>query len=36
VLLVDRRGAQRVLLQSEQLTPEGISHDVRVLAATAG
>jgi protein SCO1/2 len=36
VLLVDRRGAQRVLFQSEQLTPEGISHDVRVLEATAG
>jgi protein SCO1/2 len=28
VLLVDPRGRQRVLFQSEQLTPEGISHDI--------
>ncbi len=28
VLLIDRRGDERVLFQSEQLTPEGISHDV--------
>ncbi|HTU77524.1 MAG TPA: SCO family protein [Solirubrobacteraceae bacterium] len=31
VLLVDAGGAERVLFQSEQLTPEAISHDVRVL-----
>jgi protein SCO1/2 len=31
VLLIDRRGDERVLFQSEQLTPEGISHDVRRL-----
>ncbi len=28
VLLIDGRGAERVLFQSEQLTPEGISHDI--------
>ena len=28
VLLVDARGAERVLFQSEELTPEGISHDI--------
>jgi len=33
LLLLDRRGAKRVLFQSEQLTPEGISHDIDTLAA---
>ena len=28
VLLVDARGDQRVLFQSEELTPEGLSHDI--------
>lgn len=28
VLLVDARGAERVLFQSEQLTPESLSHDI--------
>jgi len=28
VLLVDRRGQERVLFQSEQLTPEALSHDI--------
>jgi protein SCO1 len=33
VLLVDALGRERVLFQSEQLTPEGISHDVGRLEA---
>jgi protein SCO1/2 len=32
VLLVDGQGAERVLFQSEQLTPESLSHDIRTLA----
>jgi protein SCO1 len=28
VLLVDPRGEERVLFQSEELTPEGLSHDI--------
>ena len=28
VLLVDRRGRERVLFESEQLTPEALSHDI--------
>jgi protein SCO1/2 len=31
VFLLDRSGRERVLFQSEQLTPEGIAHDVRRL-----
>jgi protein SCO1 len=31
VLLLDRAGRERVLFQSEQLTPEGLAHDVRKL-----
>jgi len=33
VLLLDRSGHKRVLFESEELTPEGLSHDVRTLAA---
>jgi protein SCO1/2 len=32
VFLLDREGRERVLFQSEQLTPEGLSHDVDTLA----
>ncbi len=31
VLLVDARGAERVLFQSEELTPESLSHDIAQL-----
>ncbi len=31
VLLIDRRGDERVLFQSEQLTPEALSHDIALL-----
>jgi cytochrome oxidase Cu insertion factor (SCO1/SenC/PrrC family) len=31
VLLVDARGAERVLFQSEELTPESLSHDIAKL-----
>jgi protein SCO1/2 len=31
VFLLDRAGRERVLFQSEQLTPEGLAHDVRTL-----
>ena len=31
VFLLDRAGRERVLFQSEQLTPEGLAHDVRKL-----
>lgn len=31
VLLIDARGAERVLYQSEQLTPEALSHDIASL-----
>jgi protein SCO1 len=31
VFLLDRRGRERVLFQSEQLTPEALAHDVRKL-----
>jgi protein SCO1 len=31
VLLLDRRGAERVLFESEQLTPESLAHDIRRL-----
>jgi protein SCO1 len=33
VLLVDRAGRERVLFGLEQLTPEGVAHDIRKLAA---
>jgi protein SCO1 len=33
VLLIDGRGHERVLYQSEQLTPESISHDIEALQA---
>ncbi len=36
VLLLDRTGAPRVELPLEQLTPEGLAHDVRRLEAAAG
>jgi protein SCO1/2 len=31
VLLLDRAGRKRVLFESEELTPEGVSHDIRKL-----
>jgi hypothetical protein len=31
VLLIDPRGDKRVLFQSEQLTPETLSHDIGLL-----
>ncbi len=31
VLLLDPQGRKRVLFESEELTPEGLSHDVRKL-----
>jgi hypothetical protein len=31
VALVDGRGRERVLFGLEQLTPEALSHDIRVL-----
>jgi protein SCO1 len=31
VLLLDRSGRKRVLFESEELTPEGLSHDIRRL-----
>jgi protein SCO1 len=36
VLLLDREGQQRDLFQVEQLTPEGLVHDIRKLEAEAG
>jgi protein SCO1 len=33
VVLVDRAGRERVLFGLEQLTPEGVAHDIRKLAA---
>jgi protein SCO1/2 len=33
VLLIDQRGVQRVRFYVEQLTPEGLSHDIRKLEA---
>ena len=35
VLLIDLTGAERVLYQSEQLTPEALSHDVTTLYTSA-
>lgn len=36
VLLIDARGAERVLFQSEQLTPEALSHDIATLERRRG
>ena len=33
VLLIDRRGIERVGFPADELTPEGLAHDLRVLAA---
>ena len=33
VLLIDPRGRERVLFGIEQLTPEGLAHDLRQLQA---
>jgi protein SCO1/2 len=33
VLLIDKRGTERVGFAADQLTPEGLSHDIRVLEA---
>lgn len=35
VLLIDRRGLQRVGFGIEQITPEGLSHDIRLLSEEA-
>jgi protein SCO1/2 len=35
VLLLDRAGRERVLFGLEQLTPEGLAHDLRKLGALA-
>jgi protein SCO1 len=32
VLLIDTSGAERVVFESEQLTPESLSHDIQLLA----
>ena len=31
VLLIDKRGVERVGFPADQLTPEGLAHDIRVL-----
>jgi protein SCO1/2 len=31
VMLIDRRGIERVGFPADQLTPEGLAHDIRVL-----
>ncbi len=36
VLALDRRGRQRVSFPVEQLTPEGLAHDLRLLEAEPG
>jgi protein SCO1/2 len=36
VFLIDRTGHERVIFQLEQLTPEGLAHDIRKLLATRG
>lgn len=33
VLLIDRKGIERVGFEVEQITPEGLSHDIRLLEA---
>jgi hypothetical protein len=30
-MLIDRRGLERVGFPADQLTPEGLAHDIRVL-----
>ena len=35
VILVDKKGVQRVGFPTDQLTPEGLAHDIRRLAAEA-
>ncbi len=35
VILVDKRGIERVGFAADQLTPEGLAHDIRVLAREA-
>jgi protein SCO1/2 len=35
VLLIDRRGRQRVSFPVDQLTPEGLTHDIRKLEAAS-
>jgi protein SCO1/2 len=35
VLLIDGKGNERVLFQSEQLTPEALSHDIRQLQTSS-
>lgn len=36
VFLIDRSGRERVIFQLEQLTPEGLAHDIRKLLASTG
>ncbi len=36
VFLIDGTGHERVIFQLEQLTPEGLAHDIRKLLAPAG
>ncbi len=36
VILIDRDGRERVIFQLEELTPEGLSHDLRRLLAEPG
>jgi protein SCO1/2 len=31
VILIDKRGLERVGFAADQLTPEGLAHDIRVL-----
>ena len=31
VLLIDKRGIERIGFAADQLTPEGLAHDIRVL-----
>jgi protein SCO1/2 len=35
VLLIDRHGRQRVSFPVDQLTPEGLTHDIRKLEAAS-
>jgi hypothetical protein len=35
VLLIDRHGRQRIGFPVQQLTPEGLAHDIRRLQAEA-
>lgn len=36
VFLIDAGGRERVIFQLEQLTPEGLAHDIRKLLASSG